>query len=305
MRCLIIEDDSDLSETICAALVTHRHDPLAASSAPEGLDLLRLHPVELILLDINLPGGISGYAACEAFKSLRPDVPIILMTGAYGSDADERVGHLLGAAAFLRKPFSIEELLRTIDRAAAGATEAPLASFAFRCEECGAEGRARDLGGETARVRCPNCGSVRTIQREARDAAGTSGVPVAPTTLRRRVLVVDPAEHFRFYLLDLLTEAGHYVVTARDGDAALRLAQTWSPDVVIAELASPRTDGIALCRKVKDDSTLHATRVVVVASDDSDPVRRAAREAGADLFVCKPIRAAEFLTALHALIARP
>jgi CheY-like chemotaxis protein len=102
MRCLIIEDDSDLSETICAALVTHRHDPLAASSAPEGLDLLRLHPVELILLDINLPGGISGYAACEAFKSLRPVVPIVLMSGAYGSDADERVGQLLGAAAFLR-----------------------------------------------------------------------------------------------------------------------------------------------------------------------------------------------------------
>ena len=105
VRLLVVEDDSDVARTICGLLATERHHSLVASTAQDGLDLLRHQTVDLILLDVNLPGGLSGYAACEAFRSLRPKVPIILMTGAYTSEADARVARAVGAAEFLRKPF--------------------------------------------------------------------------------------------------------------------------------------------------------------------------------------------------------
>ena len=304
MRLLVVEDDPDVSRTLCKLLATERHDSLVASTAQDGLDLLRDHAIDLILLDVNLPGGLSGYAACEAFRSVRPKVPIILMTGAYTSEADARVARTVGAAEFLRKPFEASALFDAIRRSAAAATAALPVLLTFRCEECGAEGRVRDLKQETLRIRCPNCGSVRAARREAQEPAKATRVPSAPESLRRRILVVENTEDFRLYLLDLLTEAGHYVVTAREGNDALRLARVWSPDIIITDVLVPGLDGIALCKAVRNDPVLNGIAVVTLTNLRNEDHLAYAEQAGVDLFLLKPIRVDDFFEKLNGLIAR-
>jgi len=115
---------------------------------------------------------------------------------------------------------------------------------------------------------------------------------------------VDNSEHFRLYLLDLLTEAGYYVVTAREGDEALRLAREWLPDLVITDILVPRMDGIALCRAIRSDPRLARTPVVTLTNLRSEDHLAYAEQAGVDLFLLKPIRVDEFFESLHGLIIR-
>jgi DNA-binding response OmpR family regulator len=304
MLVLIVEDDLTLVESLRQAFIAENHTTLAASDALGGLDLLRSHSIDLILLDINLPGGLSGYAACEGYKSLRPQVPIILVTGAFTSDADARLADHVGASEFLRKPFTIEELFAVFRRALEAAKSKPPALLAFQCEECGAESRIRQQVGDTRRIQCPNCGAIRVVKLDELKPLPEPRLHLTPPSLRRRILVVDSTEHFRLYLLDLLTEAGYYVVTARDGLEALRLAQEWLPDLIIADILLPGMDGITLCQQVKGAPRLNRTPVVIVTSLKSEEHRAHAELAGVDLFMSKPIQAEDLFGKIHALITR-
>lgn len=299
---LIVEDDPAVAETLCGALAAAQHETLSALNAQAGLDFLRSHPIDVVLLDLNLPGGLSGYAACEAFRSLRLDLPVILMSGAFTSEADARLADRVGASGFLRKPFTIEELLETIRRARAAVEARPPALLAFHCAECGAESRIRQQVGESLRVRCPNCGGIRVVKVEEMHPVTEPRFRVVPAGLRRRILVVDSAEHFRLYLLDLLTEVGHYVVTARDGQEALLLAQEWVPDLIITEVLLPGMDGIALCQQIKAGPRLSRTPVMIITSLKNEEYRLHAQRAGADMILSKPIQAEDLFQKVHALI---
>lgn len=301
---LIVEDDPAVAETLRQALAADKHESLAAFDALGGLELLRSHPIDLILLDINLPGGLSGYAACEAYKNLRPRLPVIFITGAFTSDADARLADHVGASGFLRKPFAVEELFAMVERALAAARLIPATLFAFRCDECGAESRVRQQMGDARRLRCPNCGAIRVVKMDELRPLPEPRFHFPPTTLRRRILVVDNTEHFRLYLLDLLTEIGHYVVTARDGQEAFRLAQEWVPDLVITDILLPRIDGIHLCQQIKANPRLSRVPVITITSLKNDEYRVHGHRAGVDLFMSKPIQAEDLFKKVHALLTR-
>jgi putative FmdB family regulatory protein len=301
---LIVEDDPGVAVALRHALAGHNYAGLTASTALAGLDLLRTHPIDLILLDINLPGGLSGYAACEVYKSLRPRLPIILITGAFTSDADAHLAKRLGASGFLRKPFAFEELFAMMQEALAAPKAKAPDLYAFDCEECGAESRVRQQVAESHRLRCPNCGAIRVVKMEDLRPIPEPRSPRPPTAFQRRILVVDNAEHFRLYLLDLLTDAGHYVVTARDGQEAFRLAQEWVPDLVITEILLPGLDGLTLCQQLRAHPRLSGTPVLTVTGLKSEDYRLLGQQAGVDLFMVKPIRVEDFLEKVHALVTR-
>ena len=304
MRFLIVDDDAGVTEGTAALLAEDGHESVYATNAQAGLEVLRTQSVEIILLDINLPGGLSGYAACETYRAFRPDLPIILITGDFTSEADARLAERVGASGFLCKPFDKEQLLAVVERARGQAKARPAPVLGFSCEECGAEGRVRGGGSDAVRVRCPNCGSIRVVRRADLLPVGDSRTSLAPPGIRRRVLVVDNAEHFRLYLLDLLTEAGHYVVTARGGQEAFTRAQEWMPDLVITDLLLPGMDGLNLCQRLKAHPRLSRIPMVLVTGLKNEEHRRHAEAAGIDLVLAKPIQANSFLESIHALIAR-
>lgn len=108
---LIVEDDPALRTLIARTVQQNGFVSRTASTAPEMWQVMRSTPVDLILLDIMLP-GTSGIDLC---RQVRQDnmVPIIFVS-AKGSETDRVVGLELGADDYLSKPFGTHELIARI-----------------------------------------------------------------------------------------------------------------------------------------------------------------------------------------------
>lgn len=102
-RILIAEDDQNLNKGICLALRSE-YTCIQAFSAQEALDLFHSSPVDLILLDVNLPDK-SGMEVLEEIRQTSR-VPIILLT-ANNMEMDIVAGLESGANDYVTKPFSL------------------------------------------------------------------------------------------------------------------------------------------------------------------------------------------------------
>ena len=114
MRILIAEDDRDIAELIAHYLQKSGWDTHVAPSGDQALAYARAHEVDLVILDVMLP-GMTGLEVCRALRAdpSKAAVPIIMVT-ARGDESD-RVGGLdLGADDYIAKPFSPNELVARI-----------------------------------------------------------------------------------------------------------------------------------------------------------------------------------------------
>ena len=108
---LLVEDDAPLRTLTTRALQENGFIVRPASAAPDMWRALEIGPVDLVLLDIMLP-GVSGIDLCRALRQ-QSDVPIIFIS-ARGSETDRVVGLELGADDYLAKPFSTRELVARV-----------------------------------------------------------------------------------------------------------------------------------------------------------------------------------------------
>src|SRR5215210_1122609 len=113
-----------------------------------------------------------------------------------------------------------------------------------------------------------------------------TGISDPPGGSQAIILVVERDPHVRELETYFLNEAGYAVHFTEDGVAALELARTLRPDIIITEILVPKLDGLALCRELKNDP---ATRGIVVVVLSILAAQRRAREAGADAFLMKPL----------------
>ncbi|TXB62242.1 response regulator transcription factor [Phaeodactylibacter luteus] len=109
MKVLIIEDEKNISSVISKGLAQHHIHSQAAFDGEVGLDLLRVAPFDLIILDIILP-KVNGWEVCRQIRQeLKLSTPI-LMLSALGHTEHVVKGLDAGADDFLAKPFKIDEL---------------------------------------------------------------------------------------------------------------------------------------------------------------------------------------------------
>lgn len=104
----------------------------------------------------------------------------------------------------------------------------------------------------------------------------------------RTILLVNDVEIFRELGSELLTHSGT-VLTASNGDEALRIAKQVRPDVMLVDLMMPGLDGDAVCRFVKSDPDLFQTAVVMLVEVDDPHAWGRAVRAGADDVLAKPL----------------
>ena len=116
-----------------------------------------------------------------------------------------------------------------------------------------------------------------------------------------RVLVVDDEPAILRALRINLTARGYDVVAAADGRAALELAASKHPDVVVLDLGLPDIDGVEVIRGLRGWTQLPI--IVLSARQDSDE-KVAALDAGADDYVTKPFGMDELLARLRAAVRR-
>jgi DNA-binding response OmpR family regulator len=106
---LIIEDDPTMLRVLRDNFEYSGFAVLTADDGEQGLQMALGRTVELIVLDIMLP-GINGYEICRRVRQQGIDAPIIMLT-AKGQESDIVLGLNLGADDYVTKPFGIKELL--------------------------------------------------------------------------------------------------------------------------------------------------------------------------------------------------
>jgi DNA-binding response OmpR family regulator len=112
-RILVIDDHPAMLLAVQAGLEKVGYEVLTASSGQSGLQIFHKSSPHLIILDIGMP-GVDGWEVCRQIRKTST-VPIIILTGYFGSQEDIRRGLEIGANAYLVKPVSVEDLQDCIE----------------------------------------------------------------------------------------------------------------------------------------------------------------------------------------------
>ena len=113
VRILVVDEDNSLRKACCEIAAGMGFMALSAGSMPEALAVLSGQPVEMLLLDLKLPGG-GGLKLLGEVKALYPRTGIVVMT-AFATVASAVEAMRLGAIDYLTKPFALEELIRVLE----------------------------------------------------------------------------------------------------------------------------------------------------------------------------------------------
>src|SRR5437868_7109871 len=112
MRVLVVEDDPLLADGLCGMLRREGHVADHVASAEAADAALAVAPIDLVILDIGLP-GIDGFTWLRRLRS-RGEQHAVLVVTAREAVADRVHGLRLGADDYLAKPFVPEELLARV-----------------------------------------------------------------------------------------------------------------------------------------------------------------------------------------------
>jgi CheY-like chemotaxis protein len=130
-------------------------------------------------------------------------------------------------------------------------------------------------------------------------ALQTSYRPGPGTATGRRVLIVEDDANSRWALCALLKRLGFDCRAASNGQEALELVRSFHPEAVIMDLMMPVLDGVEATRRLKADARTRDIPVLAVTANATPGGRSAARRAGADEFLTKPVVLTELLEHLH------
>lgn len=104
---LVVEDSQDLRELIIRMLVLENYDILIAKDGEEALEIIKLHKLDLMLLDIMMPGK-SGLEVLEEIRASKDskikELPIVMVTARSSID-DVDAALFAGATSYIVKPF--------------------------------------------------------------------------------------------------------------------------------------------------------------------------------------------------------
>ena len=113
---LVIDDEPTVRMLVADALGDHGYTIVEAGDGAEGLRLLQSSTrVDLLITDVGLPGGLNGRQVADAAWAARPDLKVLFITG-YAENAVLNHGHLAHGMQVLTKPFTIDDLVRRVDR---------------------------------------------------------------------------------------------------------------------------------------------------------------------------------------------
>jgi CheY-like chemotaxis protein len=102
------------------------------------------------------------------------------------------------------------------------------------------------------------------------------------------VLIVDDNVDSREMFALVLEIAGHTVRTAKDGEEALAVAETFEPDVIFLDIEMPRANGYIACQNLRKLAALQKTRIYAVSGVTGVAHERRCGEAGFDGQISKP-----------------
>lgn len=113
--------------------------------------------------------------------------------------------------------------------------------------------------------------------------------------MSKRILVVDDDELVLVALVELLSPKGFTVNTALSASQALEKVNKTHFDLLILDIIMPQMDGYELCRKIRTLKGYSEIPIIMLTAKSGEEAEKKGLEAGADLFLPKPIAPAELL----------
>lgn len=149
-RILVIEDEPGIVDFLDRGLRSHGFEVISSLDGIEGTDKALHEQVDLVVLDLMLPGR-GGLDVLAAVQAARPALPVIALT-ARGEIEDRVRGLDAGAVDYLTKPFSLNELAARIRAQLRVVSQAPVTSLQSGTLEMDLISREVRQAGETVRL---------------------------------------------------------------------------------------------------------------------------------------------------------
>jgi DNA-binding response OmpR family regulator len=107
----------------------------------------------------------------------------------------------------------------------------------------------------------------------------------------QKILIVDDEPHIRLLLeqtLEDLEDEGVEILTADNGESALKIIQTERPAIVFLDVMMPKMNGFDVCNKVKNELSLGEVYIVLLTAKGQEFDKKKGDEVGADMYMTKP-----------------
>jgi signal transduction histidine kinase/response regulator RpfG family c-di-GMP phosphodiesterase len=118
-----------------------------------------------------------------------------------------------------------------------------------------------------------------------------------------QILVVDDNPDLRSYVSHVLQHRGYHVRTAANGETALELVETHTPDLILTDLMMPGLSGLDVIQRLRNDERFHSTPIILLTAKVDDETRISGVEQGADAYLGKPFNDRELLAEVRNLLA--
>lgn len=138
-----------------------------------------------------------------------------------------------------------------------------------------------------------SCFTVRLPRIDCGDAVGAMTDAQQVHLRRLRILVADDNVDLADNFAELLRANGHAVEVVHDGEAALQAARTHLPDIALLDIGMPKRDGYEVARQLRQDAATEGIHLVAISGWGQATDKEAARLAGFDHHLLKPVDPAE------------
>ena len=120
--------------------------------------------------------------------------------------------------------------------------------------------------------------------------------------MSKKILIADDEPSIVTALEFLLRRSGYEVAVARDGDDALRLAESMHPDLVLLDIMMPVKSGYEICRRLRERPESRDVKIVMLSAKGRDAEVAKGLALGADLYVTKPFSTRDLMNRIKALL---
>ena len=271
-RVLVVDDILANVKLLEARLAAEYFEVLSAFSGREALDLLARERVDVVLLDVMMP-GMDGFEVCRRIKTnvQTHHIPVVMVT-ALDQPADKVQGLESGADDFLTKPVDDIALVTRVKNLA-------------RLKMLNDEMIMRASTGRQMGI--PDDGAL------AKALSGRSG----------RVLVVDDHPRSASRLLEVLSKFND-AFAERDPQGAIQKLTEHNFDLLVVSLSLQGSDGLRLCSQVRSlDRTRHLPIIILVEPGDEARLLRGL-DMGVNDYLMRPIDRHELLARVKTQIKR-
>ena len=119
---------------------------------------------------------------------------------------------------------------------------------------------------------------------------------------KKRILVVDDEPDIVTGISDSLAFEGYDIIIANDGQAALNMARSENPDLIILDIMLPKIDGYKVCRLLKFDKKKKHIPIIMLTAKTQDSDKKTGKDMRADEYMCKPFDQDELLKNIKKLL---